>query len=50
MDGLAFEGTKSRVDGCVDSWVDGGALCVGAADHFGYESNFLDYGGAGLSG
>ena len=50
MDGLAFEGTKSRVDGGVDSWVDGGALCVGASDHFGYESDFLDHSGAGLSG
>ena len=50
MDGLAFEGAKSWVDGGIDSSVDGGALCVGASDHVGYESDFLDHGGAGLSG
>ena len=50
MDGLAFEGTKSRVDGGVDSCLNDGALCVGASDHFGYESDLLGHGGVGLSG
>ena len=50
MDGLVFEGTKGRVDGGIDFSVDGGALCLGSADHAGYESDFLDHGGAGLSG
>ena len=50
MDGLAFEGTKSRVDDGVDSCVDDGALCAGATDHLGHESDFLGYGGTGLLG
>ena len=48
MDGVEVGGAKSGVDGRVDSCVDDGALCAGATDHLGYESDFLDYGGAGL--
>ena len=50
MDGVEVGGAKSGVDGGVDSCVDGGALCAGATDHLGYESDFLGYGGAGLFG
>jgi len=50
MDGLAFGGAKSRVDSGIDSSFDGGALRVGASDHFGHESDFLGHGGTGLSG
>ena len=50
MDGVEVGGAKSGVDGGVDSCVDGGALCFGASDHLGYESDFLGYGGAGLFG
>ena len=49
MDGLASQGAKGRVDGGADSCVDGGALRLGASDHVGYESDFLDHGGVGLS-
>ncbi len=50
MDGVEVGGAESGVDGRVDSCVDGGALCAGATDHLGYESDFLGYGGTGLSG
>ena len=38
------------MDGGADSGVDGGALCVRASDHFGYEPDLLGDGGAGLFG
>lgn len=50
MDGVEVTGTKSGVDGGVDFSIDGGALCAGATDHLGYESDILGDGGVGLSG
>ena len=48
LDGVAVGRPEGGMDGGADSGVDGGALCVGAADHFGYESDLLGDGGAGL--
>ena len=50
MDGVEVGGAKSVVDGSVDSGVDGGAVCIGAADHVGYESDLLGDDGIGLFG
>ena len=50
LDGVEIGWPKSGMDGGADSSLDGGALCVGASDHFGYESDLLGDGGAGLFG
>jgi len=50
LDGVAIRRSEGGMDGSTDSGVDGGALCIGAADHFGYESDLLGDGGSGLFG
>ena len=50
LDGVEIVWPKGGMDGGADLSVDGGALCVGASDDFGYEPDLLGDGGAGLFG
>ena len=50
LDGLAGGRTEGGVDGGADFGLDGGTVCVGAADHVGYEPDVLGDGGDGLFG
>ena len=48
--GLCGNYLAGGLDGGFDYGIDGGAVCTGAADHAGYESDVLGDGGDGLFG
>ena len=50
LDGLAGGRAENGVDGGTDFGIDGGTVCVGAADHVGYEPDVLGDGCDGLFG